>query len=62
MNAIYKGKLYTLGENPTTLQLTDPETGQELSVSYVDPELILEPTDDQINNILPDANPADSMD
>lgn len=54
MKAIYKGKLYNLGDELQTCELFDPETNAILGVSYGDPELIIDPTDDEINNICPD--------
>lgn len=52
MQAIYKAKLYVIGDDLNRASLIDPETGTELSVSYGDPELIVDPTDTQINNVL----------
>jgi hypothetical protein len=54
MNAIYKGKLYRLGDNMQHVELHNDESGATLTVPWNDPELIVDPTDDQINNILPD--------
>lgn len=51
MNAIYKGKLYIvdgLGE----AELFDPDTKEKIKVSYGESDLIIDPTDDQINNLL----------
>jgi hypothetical protein len=55
MNAIYKGHLYTMDDNLTEVKLTHQETGAKIAVSYASPDLIIDPTDDEINNILPDA-------
>jgi hypothetical protein len=54
MNAIYKGKLYNLDDDLNKVALVDPDTGTLTSADYGDPDLIIDPTDDQINNILPD--------
>jgi hypothetical protein len=54
MNAIYKGKLYRLGDNLQHVELHNEETGATLTAPWSDPELIIDPTDDEINNILPD--------
>lgn len=54
MNAIYKGQLYIVGDNLKQVELINPETRRHFTVSWADPELIIDPTDDQINNILPD--------
>jgi len=70
MNAIYKGKLYRLGDSLQEATLIDDvevcdcgmfEAFEEcdcprttFKVSYGDPELIVDPTDDEINNLLPD--------
>jgi hypothetical protein len=70
MNAIYKGKLYRLGDELQEATLIDDvevcdcgmyEAFEEcdcppktLKVSFGDPDLIIDPTDDEINNILPD--------
>jgi hypothetical protein len=56
MNAIYKGKLYRLGDTMQHVELHDEETGATLTVPWSDPEIIIDPTNDQINNILPDAD------
>lgn len=53
MNAIYKGKLYQL-DGLAYAELIDPDTKEKVKVGYGDPELIVDPTDDEINNILPD--------
>ncbi len=53
MKAIYKGKLYRIGDNQQHIDLHDDETGATLTVPWADPELIVDPTDDEINNILP---------
>jgi len=59
MKAIYKGKLYSIWDDQGrgVDLIDDVEDGGEgnvLSVSYGDPDLIIDPTDDEINNILPD--------
>ena len=54
MTAIYKGKLYTVGDNLNLCDLIDPETGQQIKVPYSHNELIIDPTDDESNNICPD--------
>jgi hypothetical protein len=54
VKAIYKGRLYNVGDNLNVVELTDPETGATQHVSWADPDFIPDPTDDQINNILPD--------
>lgn len=54
MKAIYKGKLYIVGDNLNMIELTNMETGATLTAPWADPDLIIDPTDDQINNILPD--------
>jgi hypothetical protein len=70
MNAIYKGKLYRLGDELQEATLIDDveacdcgmqEAFEEcdcppktFKVSFGDPELIVDPTDDEINNLLPD--------
>lgn len=58
MNAIYKGKLYRLGDNMQHVELIDSVetegTGTTITVPWSDPELIVDPTDDEINNILPE--------
>lgn len=56
MKAIYKGKLYDLGDELQQCELREVDTGIITSVSFGDPELIIDPTDDEINNILPDAD------
>lgn len=60
MNAIFKGKLYRLGDNLNVALLIDDVeaegTGEMMPVSYGSPDLIIDPTDDQINNLLPDAD------
>lgn len=58
MKAIYEGKLYSLGDNLNVALLIDDveanSTGERILVSYGAPNLIIDPTDDEINNILPD--------
>jgi hypothetical protein len=54
MNAIYNGRLYSLGDDLNVVKLTDERTGAKLVVSFSDPDLIIAPTDDQINNLVPD--------
>lgn len=54
MNAIYKGKLYRMSDNMQQVELHNDDTGATLTVSWADPELIVDPTDDEVNNILPD--------
>jgi hypothetical protein len=54
MKAIYKGKLYNLDDDLNKVALIDPETGLLTSADYGDPDLIIDPTDDEINNIQPD--------
>jgi hypothetical protein len=54
MTAIYKGKLYRMADQMVAATLIDEETGEELTVSLGEPDLIVDPTDDEINNILPD--------
>lgn len=54
MNAIYKGQLYNLGDNLNVVELTDPETGVNMTVPWGDPDLIVDPTDDQVFNLVPD--------
>jgi hypothetical protein len=59
MKAIYKGKLYTIsGDCNNMVDLIDDVEAEgkskTISVLWGDPSLILDPTDDQINNILPD--------
>jgi hypothetical protein len=57
MKAIYNGKLYRVGVTESTVRLIDEETGEEVTASYGEPDLIIDPTDDEINNILPDYKP-----
>jgi hypothetical protein len=58
MKAIYKGKLYRVGDNLNEIDLFDDVeaegTGTRLTIPYSTPDLIIDPTDDEINNILPD--------
>ena len=58
MKAIYKGKLYSVGDNLNVVELIDDVeaagTGETITASWGDPELIIDPTCTQINNILPD--------
>lgn len=58
MKAIYKGKLYTIGDNLNVAELIDDvdatSTGETIRVPWGD--IIADPTDDEINNILPDAD------
>jgi hypothetical protein len=54
MNAIYRGHLYTMEDNLMEVKLIHPETGAKIVINYADPDLIIEPTDDEINNILPE--------
>jgi hypothetical protein len=57
MKAIYKGKLYTIVDDCTNMvDLVSMDDDTKLSVMWSDPSLILDPTDDEINNILPDAD------
>jgi hypothetical protein len=55
MKAIYKGKLYQMGDNMQHVALIDTVeatgTGVTVYVPWSDPELIIDPTDDQINNM-----------
>ena len=57
MNAIYKGKLYRVGDNLNEIDLIDDVeaegTGARLTVPY-SADVIIDPTDDEINNILPE--------
>lgn len=57
MYAIYNGKLYDVGDDLGAVKLSEVATGKKIEVSYSDPALIIDPTDDQINNILPDEAP-----
>jgi hypothetical protein len=50
MKALYKGKLYRLADNLNMAVLIDDEEASETHVSYGDPDLIIDPTDTQINN------------
>jgi hypothetical protein len=70
MNAIYKAKLYRIGDELQDCILHDDaeacdcgmyEAFEEcdcprptIKVSFGDPELIIDPTDDQINNMQPE--------
>jgi hypothetical protein len=54
MNAIYKGKLYMMGDELQQCEIIDPETGVVNSVDFGDPDLIVDPTDDQVFNLVPD--------
>jgi hypothetical protein len=50
MKAIYNGKLYTLGDQMVAAVLIDEETGEELTVSLGEPDLIIDPTDTEIED------------
>lgn len=53
MNAIYKGKLYRVSDQMSAAVLIDDETGEELTVSFGDPDLIVDPSDgEMIDNII----------
>jgi hypothetical protein len=57
MTAIYKGKVYkTYDDNSWGVKLESLEAGSDerIAVPYTSPDLILDPTDDEINNICPD--------
>ncbi len=58
MKAIYKGHLYRIGDNLNAIDLIDDVealgTGNTTTIPYSDPDVIINPTDDEINNILPD--------
>jgi hypothetical protein len=54
MNAIYKGKLYMMGDELQQCEIIDPETGVVNSVDFGDPDLIVDPTDQQIFANVPD--------
>ena len=55
MKAIYKGKLYTIvGDCANLVDLVSVEDDATISVLWGDPSLVIDPTDDQITNILPD--------
>lgn len=53
MKAIYRGKLYDL-DGLAHATLTNPDTKETIHVWYGDEDLIVDPTDDEINNLLPD--------
>lgn len=63
MKAIYKGKLYTMADNLNVAELIDDVdatgSGNAIFIDFADPHLIIDPTDDEINNILPDADDQD---
>jgi hypothetical protein len=54
MNAIYNGKLYRLGDELQFVSLIDPDTGKTFDAEWSDSSLIIDPTDDQINNMQPE--------
>lgn len=59
MKAIYKGKLYSIVDDngsEVKLQSLDADVDMTIWVSYGfgAPDFIIDPTDDEINNILPD--------
>lgn len=54
MKAIYKGKLYILKDQAVTAFLEDMITAEEVIVPLGDPDLIVDPTDDEINDLSPD--------
>lgn len=51
MKAIYNRRLCTLGDNLNHAELTDLETGLVQTVSFGDPLLIVDPTDDEIADV-----------
>lgn len=54
MKAIYKGTLYSIvGDNTEGLQLMIDENDW-LYVDYNDPDLIIDPTDDEVDNLEPE--------
>jgi hypothetical protein len=61
MNAIYKGKLYRVGDNLNKIDLIDDVeaegTGSTTTVPYSDPDIIIDPTDDEVNNLLDNESP-----
>jgi hypothetical protein len=57
MNAIYKGKVYKMTDDNTwgvKLTCLDAGSDEKITVPYNSPDLIIDPTDDEINNICPD--------
>jgi hypothetical protein len=54
MKAIYNGKLYNLGDELQFVSLIDPDTGKTFDVEWSEGSLIIDPTDDQINNMQPE--------
>jgi hypothetical protein len=54
MKAIYNGKLYDLGDELQFVSLIDPDTGKTFDAEWSDSSLIIDPTDDQINNMQPE--------
>ena len=54
MKAIYQGKLYNLKDQAYMAILEDLVTREELIISFGDPDLIVDPTDDEINDLSPE--------
>jgi hypothetical protein len=53
MKAIYNGKLYSLVEMENVTITMEDENGHRFDVP-LENDIIFDPTDDEINNILPD--------